>query len=194
VDAGPQAATPQQSASASPAAAAFAIFLCIIVMPFQAGPRDWSGSLLALMSGGCPARSRVGLRLRFRLCSGGTLRAAWRRWQERCDKGGGEPVLVCGLSPASADDEGEVVARADVSGPGSEGRDGSYSERSGGYDDDEHRGGGPAPGWLVATGRCAGHVGVVPVLRVGDGRALAGGDTGDRGGDLGPRAWRRPRG
>ena len=115
---------------------------------------------------GCPARRRVGLRLRFRLCARRALRAARRGWQKRCGKGGGEPVLVCGLGPASADDEVEVVARADVSGPGSEGRDGSCSERSGGCGDDEHLDGGPAPGWLVASGWCAGHQ---PTVRPGEG-------------------------
>jgi hypothetical protein len=113
----------------------------------------------SLMSGGCPARSGVGLRLRFRLCARRALRAR-RGWQKCCDNGRGEPVLVGGLGPASADNQVEVVARADVSGPGSESRDGSSSERGGG---DEHRDGGPAPGWLVAAGWCAGHVGVVPV-------------------------------
>ena len=36
--------------------------------------------------------------------------------QKRCDKGGGEPVQVCGLGPALADYQVEVVARADVRG------------------------------------------------------------------------------
>ena len=111
----------------------------------------------------CPARSRVGLRLRFRLCARRALRAAPQGWQKRRAKGGGKPVLVCGLGPASADDEVEVDAPADVSGPGGDGRDGSCSERNDGCCGDEHRDGSPAPGWLVAPGRCAGHVGVLRV-------------------------------
>ena len=52
----------------------------------------------------------------YACCSGVVRGGFWgpRGWQERRGEGCGEPVLVCGLGPASADDQVQVVAGADV--------------------------------------------------------------------------------